>query len=100
MTNKEIFLVLAQAYLDNYNKSLAVDKALQPFSITLEDQAQPIVGAIEDVLVELSGNEYIIELILDLNKDGYVDFILADKNNKEEKVVCHSLAELWNFITA
>jgi hypothetical protein len=100
MTNKKIFLALAQAYLDNYNKSLAVYDALRPFSIILEDQAQPMVGAIEDVLTGLSGSDYIIEWILDLNKDGHIDFILTDKNDKEEKVVCHSLAELWNFITA
>lgn len=102
MTNKEIFILLANAYYQNYAKSIEVYKVLSPFGITLEEEDNPLVRTTETLLEKLTNNKYITEFILDFFDDGYITFsyLYDDENGKERKVTCNSLEEMFDFITA
>jgi hypothetical protein len=100
MTNKEIFVLLAKAYLEDYDKDVAVYDTLYPFGITLSDEHRPLVFATETILENLTGHEYIIEFILDFHQDGYITFTLSKEDGTEEEIICHSLEELFDFITS
>jgi hypothetical protein len=101
MTEKEIFVMLAKAYIEDYNKSCAVYAALHPLGITLEDEERPLVSAIERILETIVGGDpYITEALFDINKDGYTIYYTYNPIDEEEKETEHrmsSIEELYDF---
>lgn len=98
MTNKELFILLANAYLQEYNREVAIYDALFPLRVTLESEDKPLVCATETALEKLVNNDYIIDMLLDFNQDKYIVFTLPNDNDTTKEVICSSLEELYDFI--
>jgi hypothetical protein len=89
MTEKEIFVMLAKAYLEDYNKSCAVYEALHPLGITLEDEERPLVSATERILETIVGDAYVTEALFDINKYGFTTLILLlTEERKKLNIEC------------
>jgi hypothetical protein len=100
MTEKEIFVMLAKAYLEDYNKSCAVYEALHPLGITLEDEERPLVSATERVLETMVGDAYVTEALFDINKYGYTVYYTytpVDGGEKETEHRMYSIEELYDY---
>jgi hypothetical protein len=100
MKKKQIFVTLAQAFLDNYDRELKIYDALNNFNITAYDDNKPLVKAAEDILCGMTKNEYTIDFLLDFYNDGEVVFYISpeDVNDKEEIITCTSIDELWDYL--
>jgi hypothetical protein len=95
MTQKEIFVKLAEAYIDDFNKTINLDNALSSFGLYVTNEKNIFVGAIESILEEMTGSEYIVETLLQYAQGVDVYFyILEDEEEKE--VICTSIEDIYD----
>jgi hypothetical protein len=100
MTEKEIFVMLAKAYIEDYNKSCAIYSFLHPLGITLEDEERPVVSATEKILEAMVEDVYITEALFDINKYGYTVYYTytpVDGGEKETEHRISSIEELYDY---
>jgi hypothetical protein len=100
MTEKEIFLALSKAYLDDYNKDIKVYNALKPLGITLQDEQRYLISATEDILEKIVKDPYITDALFDINTYGYTCYYTytpIDGGEKEEEHRLNSLEELYDY---
>jgi hypothetical protein len=95
MTQKEIFVKLAEAYIDNFNKTIDLDRALSSFGLYITDEKNIFVGAIESILEEMTGSEYIVETLLQYAQGVDIYFYILE-DGEEKEIICTSIEDIYD----
>ena len=98
MENKEIFLRLAQAYIDQYKFEVELDAAFLKFGIDPTNCASPLPMAIEKLIEDLSPIEIDwIELLINLAENGFVTVTYTEEDGYTTDLDLESVEELYAF---